>query len=289
MVINKKVLRDTKLVCPSCKSRLVKDTLNKVYKCKNNHTYDIAKEGYLNLLMCNQRKSKNPGDSKAMIISRKDFLSKGYYEALSDKIDEMIVQNLEKQEIDIYNIMDLGCGEGYYLTNLINYMNGRKIEANFYGMDISKDAVKYASKVNKNNIWVVGNNFCIPIENNSLDCIISIFSPINTEECNRVLKDTGFLIRVLPRANHLIELRNIIYSQVNSKNDETFKIDSDEMNSVEEINVTYSINLRKEDILNLVKMTPHYWKTSPYNKEKLNLYESLDVTIDFRIGIFKKV
>ena len=185
--------------------------------------------------------------------------------------------------------MDLGCGEGYYLSNLINYMNEKRIEANYYGMDISKDAVKYASKASKDNVWVVGNNFCIPIENNSLDCIISVFSPINVEECNRVLKDDGFLIRVLPRANHLIELRNIIYSQVNSKDDKTFKIDTNEMNSVEETNVTYSINLRKEDILNLVKMTPHYWKTSPHNKEKLNSYESLKVTIDFRIGIFKKV
>ena len=90
---------ETLLLCPVCKDKLIKDVSNKIYKCENNHTYDIAKEGYVNLLISNQKRSKNPGDSKEMVLSRVEFLSKGYYKILSDKINEMIVECLEKNNI----------------------------------------------------------------------------------------------------------------------------------------------------------------------------------------------
>lgn len=179
------------LLCPVCKENLIKDTSNKTYKCKNNHTYDIAKEGYVNLLISNQKRSKNPGDSKEMVLARIDFLSKGYYKKLSDKINEKIVQYLIKNHKDKFNIVDLGCGEGYYMINLKNYMDEKNIKANYYGIDVSKDAVKYAGKTNKDCVWAVGNNFNILASDKSVDCIISVFSPIDIDECNRVLKDDG--------------------------------------------------------------------------------------------------
>lgn len=275
------------LLCPVCKENLIKDVLNKMYKCENNHTYDIAKEGYVNLLISNQKRSKNPGDSKEMVLARVEFLSKGYYGVLSDKINQMIVESLNKDNNDKFNIMDLGCGEGYYLTNLKNYMDEKNIKANYYGMDVSKEAVKYASKTNKDCVWAVGNNFHIPAENKSIDCILSVFSPIDIDECNRVLKDDGVFVRVLPRTNHLIQLRNIIYSEVHL-NEKVYKANDEENEYIKESNVTIDINLNKEEIISLLKMTPHYWKSTAENKEKLDSYESLDITIDMRIGVFQK-
>ena len=275
------------LLCPVCKENLIKDVLNKMYKCENNHTYDIAKEGYVNLLISNQKRSKNPGDSKEMVLARVEFLSKGYYGLLSDKINQMIVESLCKDNNDKFNIMDLGCGEGYYLTNLKNYMDEKNIKANYYGMDVSKEAVKYASKTNKDCVWAVGNNFHIPAENKSIDCILSVFSPIDIDECNRVLKDDGVFVRVLPRTNHLIQLRNIIYSEVHL-NEKVYKANDEENEYIKESNVTIDINLNKEEIISLLKMTPHYWKSTAENKEKLDSYESLDITIDMRIGVFQK-
>ena len=275
------------LLCPVCKENLIKDVLNKMYKCENNHTYDIAKEGYVNLLISNQKRSKNPGDSKEMVLARVEFLSKGYYGVLSDKINQMIVESLNKDNNDKFNIMDLGCGEGYYLTNLKNYMDEKNIKANYYGMDVSKEAVKYASKTNKDCVWAVGNNFHIPAESKSIDCILSVFSPIDIDECNRVLKDDGVFVRVLPRTNHLIQLRNIIYSEVHL-NEKVYKANDEENEYIKESNVTIDINLNKEEIISLLKMTPHYWKSTAENKEKLDSYESLDITIDMRIGVFQK-
>lgn len=282
------VKNNTVLVCPVCKEKLVKDNGNKIYKCENNHTYDIAKQGYVNLLISNQKRSKNPGDSKEMVLSRIDFLSRGYYKLLCDKINEIIFKCLnEVKNNNEFNILDLGCGEGYYLTNLKDYINSKNIKANYYGMDVSKEAVKYASKADKECTWVVGNNFRIPANDKSMDCILSVFSPIDINECNRVLKDTGVFVRVLPRTNHLIQLRDIIYSKVNL-NEKVYTADPEENEYVNESNVTFDIKLNKEEILSLLKMTPHYWKTTGENKEKLDLYDSLTITIDMRIGIFKK-
>lgn len=278
---------DQLLLCPVCKESLIKDISNKTYKCKNNHTYDIAKEGYVNLLISNQKRSKNPGDSKEMVLARIDFLSKGYYKQLSDKINEKIVQYLTKHSKDKFNIVDLGCGEGYYMINLKNYMDGKNIKANYYGIDVSKDAVKYAGKTNKDCVWAVGNNFNILASDKSVDCILSVFSPIDIDECNRVLKDDGIFVRVLPRTNHLIQLRNIIYSEVHL-NKKVYKASDEDNEYVEESNVTFDIELNKEEILSLLKMTPHYWKSTPENKEKLDSYESLVITIDMRIGVFQK-
>lgn len=275
------------LRCPVCKENLIKDASNKTYKCNNNHSYDIAKEGYVNLLISNQKKSKNPGDSKEMVLSRIDFLSRGYYKKLSDRINEKIVQYLTKQSKNEFNILDLGCGEGYYLINLKNYMDSKKMKANYYGMDVSKDAVKYAGKSNKECVFAVGNNFNVPAQDKTVDCILSVFSPIDINECNRVLKDDGVFVRILPRTDHLIELRNIIYSEVHL-NEKVYTASSEENEYVEEENVTFKIKLNKEEILSLLKMTPHYWKSTPENKEKLETYESLNITIDMRIGIFQK-
>lgn len=276
----------SKLCCPICKKELIKDISYKLYICDNNHTFDKSKEGYVNLLMCNQKRSKNPGDSKEMILSRKEFLAKGYYKELSNKLSQVVLNNMKKEIRNSWNIMDLGCGEGYYLKNLINYFQENGVEANFYGMDISKDAIKYACKSNKGSTLIVGNNFSIPMVDNSLDYIISVFSPIDLEECKRVLKENGFLIRVLPGPNHLIQIRNIIYPKVILKEDDSYKLGDNEI-TMEETKVTYNMNLNKEDVLSLVKMTPHYWKTSSENKDKLNNYDFLDVTIEFKIGVFK--
>jgi len=275
------------LLCPVCKDKLIKDASNKMYRCQNNHSYDIAKEGYVNLLISNQKNSKNPGDSKEMVLSRVEFLSMDYYKPISDKINEMIVECLGTDNNKNFNIMDLGCGEGYYLTNLKNYMDNKNIKANYYGIDVSKEAVKYASKTNKECVWAVGNNFHIPAECKSVDCILSVFSPIDIDECNRVLKDDGVFVRVLPRTNHLIQLRNIIYSEVHL-NEKVYKASDEENEYIKESNVTFDINLNKEEILSLLKMTPHYWKSTAENKEKLESYESLVITIDMRIGVFQK-
>ena len=102
------------LICPICKEKLDKE--EKRYICKKNHSFDISKYGHSNLLLSNQKNSKLPGDNKEMVLSRKNFLEKGYYSEISEKVNDVIFNEIqEKNEI---NILDIGCGEGYYTEKL---------------------------------------------------------------------------------------------------------------------------------------------------------------------------
>lgn len=129
------------LTCPNCRGKL--SCIETRFLCPNNHCFDIAREGYVNLLLPNQKKSKNPGDDKVMINARQEYLNNGYYQCLRDKICEII--NRSSAEV----ILDAGCGTGYY-TNTID-SNKHQI----CGVDISKYAIKTAAKNNKNNLYIV--------------------------------------------------------------------------------------------------------------------------------------
>lgn len=271
------------LICPICKQSLNKVVENKMYKCENNHSYDIAKQGYTNLLISNQKKSNHPGESKDMIKIRREFLDKGYYKPVSDEVNVVASQFLNK---GLNTVLDLGCGEGYYLNQMEAYFLSKEFKVEFFGLDISKEALKLASVRNKNVEWVVASSFTTPFNDGSIDLLMSVFSPISDDECERLLGQDGSFIRVLPNPNHLIELREIIYDQLEERREGT--ISSERLNQVHESLVKYTINLNQEDLQLLLQMTPHYWKTSQDNKKKILEIEELSVTIDMNICVFRR-
>lgn len=266
--------------CPICEKPLNKIQEDKSYKCGSNHSYDIAKQGYTNLLLSNQKKSNHPGESKEMIRIRREFLDKDYYKAVSDELNAVAEKFLELNQV---KVLDLGCGEGYYLNQMEQYFDGDK-DIEYYGLDISKEALKLAAVRNKSVEWLVASSFATPFMDKSFDLLLSVFSPISDEECERLIADNGKFIRVLPNANHLIELREVIYDKLEERREG--KINSKCLKCVYERNVTYSIELEQEDLQKLLQMTPHYWKTSPENKEKVLKLPRLSVSIDMNISVF---
>ncbi len=276
------------LVCTVCKHRLVQMIREKTYQCINDHNFDIAKQGYVNLLVNNQKKSRLPGDSKEMVHARTKFLSKGYYDTLSRRINECVIEQLNKISSNSYNILDIGCGNGYYTNELMKSTQEKNIFAYYYGLDISKEAVKFASTSNKFITWVVANSYYLPFNENSFHCILSVFSPVKITECTRVMKNNGIFIRVLPGINHLIQIRDLIYETVilSDENDPAERYEG--LKLIDESKVSFDISIKKDDILSLVGMTPHFWKTSKVNKEPLNDLVMLKVTIDMQILIYEK-
>ncbi|MEG2697007.1 MAG: methyltransferase domain-containing protein, partial [Cetobacterium sp.] len=110
--------------------------IEKKYICEGNHNYDISKYGHVNLLLSNQKNSKIPGDSKEMVLSRKNYLEKGYYQGISEAVNRAVEKNLgEKKEI---KILDIGCGEGYYTNRLKTMLENLNIKNDIVGIDISK-------------------------------------------------------------------------------------------------------------------------------------------------------
>ena len=230
------------LKCPVCNLCLKKH--EKQYICINNHSYDIASKGYINLLLANQKNTKEPGDSKEMMEGRRDFLNKGYYHTFSEKLNEVIISNISGNNI---NILDAGCGEGYFLWRLkeaiykkeSNITENKKF--NFFGVDISKAAVTYAAKRDKKINFIVGSNFNLPIMPNTIDIIIRNFAPSDEVELKRVLKDNGKLIVVTPGIQHLYGLKEILY--VNARKHEEKEITFEGFKLIEHTEVKYDIHV----------------------------------------------
>lgn len=108
------------IICPVCKKILNKE--GKTYRCENNHCFDEGKQGYLNLLLSNQKHSKAPGDDKEMVLSRKGFLEKDYYKIISETVNRLVLDNRSSDDAEI---LDIGCGEGYYTGRLKNLLKKR--------------------------------------------------------------------------------------------------------------------------------------------------------------------
>ncbi len=271
-------------ICPVCKKILKKK--NNCYKCEKNHTFDISKDGYVNLLLPNSKNSSLPGDNKLMVNSRREFLEKGYYSILSENINNTLYKHLDKS---IYNIiLDTGCGEGYYTCALNQFLEGKEISFDVYGIDISKFALAKAGRRNKDIEFAVASIFDIPVNNKSCNAVLNIFAPFNKEEYKRIIKKGGILMLVIPGENHLFELKSAIYENPyknQHKNYDLEGFDFEEKVTAEKIIHLDSPN----DIENLFKMTPYYYKTSKSDQEKIKSLKELDTLIQFEILLYKKI
>lgn len=263
-------------ICPVCKSEI--SLFERTYKCNNNHCFDLSKDGYVNLLMSQQSSLKRHGDDKLMVKARRDFFEKGFYNELRNTLCKTLKDALPESS----TIVDVGCGEGYY-TSEISKVNDFKI----FGIDISKDALKYAAKSVKNSSFAVASAFSLPFAESSADCILSVFAPSAYEEFYRVLKKDGKLVKAIPLEEHLWELKCALYKEPyknkpEKRNDELFKL-------VSQKEIKYKIRLtEKEDIENLFKMTPYYYKTGREDAERLLSLEKLETTVHFGVEIYEK-
>ena len=150
------------LICPVCGEKLNK--ADRSYVCPNRHSFDIARQGYVNLLTVNQKHSLNPGDTREQVLSRRVFLEAGYYEPIRSTLIETA------QEMGITGpIIDVGCGEGYYSARLAEALN-----AELVGFDISKEAVRCAAAKYKGPTWLTATAAHIPVEDGSAQLVLYI-------------------------------------------------------------------------------------------------------------------
>ncbi len=275
-------------VCPICGEEFIfNGENNRTLSCKKGHCFDLAKTGYANLLLQNKKNSKLPGDNKLMVDARKNFLDGGFYKPLCDEISKILSDN---KIINSKNpsIFDAGCGEGYYTVNLAKKLSN----GTFYGADISKTAVLFADKrANLNSVsntkFFVGSIFRLPISDGTFDASLNIFAPFCREETLRILKKTGRFIMVIPAENHLFSLKEKIYDNPYFNEPKDYEIDGFSLENVRKIEYKIALN-SNEQIQNLFKMTPYYYKTSEKDQLKLDSLDSLETEVSFEILIYKK-
>lgn len=258
--------------CPICAKNLSQS--DNALTCENNHQFDFAKEGYINLLPVQFKKSKEPGDNLDMVQARRAFLSKGHYSFLQASLVDTF------RSLSPDNILDMGCGEGFY-TQALAYDNNVAV----YGLDISKAAVRYSAKRYPQCRFAVASCKQTPFPDGVFSAIVSIFAPLFDEECARLLTEEGHVVQVSPGPNHLFELKSKIYADVKlhelPASNPLFEV-------VEQRLVTNVSTLSAEDTLNLIKMTPFAWKFRPEHLAEIESSSHHQVTFDFAITVYKK-
>lgn len=259
--------------CPVCQEALLLEARS--FRCAHGHSYDIAKEGYVNLLLANQKASKDPGDDKEMLLARRQFLEAGHYDPLIAKLTEAM-----RPQASTGTLLDIGCGEGYYTQQLAAALPWKVV----YGFDISKPAMQLAAKRYPQIHWAIASAARLPYLDESISSALSIFAPYHLDEVSRVLQPGGSLWVVGPGPQHLQELASLVYTDFQPHTASLETIASLQLSPSTQL--TYQITPSPTDIINVWKMSPYYWHSREGLQAEVASLQTL--TIDFRITRYQK-
>ncbi|UNU74077.1 methyltransferase domain-containing protein [Moraxella nasovis] len=267
------------LACPICHTPLM--YAQKSYTCQNRHSYDVSKDGYVNLHVVQHKRSHHAGDTPESVQARRRFLAGGFYEPLRAKIGEIIAAQ------KVHTALDIGCGEGYYTAQIAKQTH------QVFALDIAKPAVKIAAKSyklsHKNITWIVGTGSLLPITDNSVDLCTSLFSPLPKSEMLRVLKDGGLMLMATPAPTHLYALRQGLFDTVNLHEPGKFVEQmSPEFYLLNTWHVDNEMTLDAQALSDLIDMTPYAYKARLDKKTALKSLDGFKVLASFCVYLFKK-
>ena len=257
------------------------------------HPFDVARQGYVNLLPVQQKKSKAPGDSQQSIDARKRFLNAGHYQPLNDLICQTMAAlltakkaSLEQKE-KLIKWLDIGCGEGYYTQAMAQTGMDVLIAA-----DISKPAVVEMAKTSKalGRLWyqpvkddsatevikaaaiypLVTSAAHLPLRAHSINGISSIFSPILPEAFNEVLSDEGYLIIAKPDIGHLATMREALFDDVREHDSDKFLQElAPYFKLLQTHHISSRLKLSAEELADLMTMTPYAYRARGEKRQAL--------------------
>lgn len=272
------------LTCPVCQSPLARH--DRQLSCDNNHSYDQAKQGYFNLLLNTAKSSKQPGDNAAMVQARSAFLNGGHYQSISDTINQLAIDYLLRNAQANSQLLDLGCGEGYYTERLHTALSDHQIDHDFYGLDISKDAVKPACKRSKHINWLVANANHAPFEKNSMQLILNVFNRIMPKALAQLCHQDGRVFIASAGAYHLQQLKEAIYTTPKFVEFDAIAVMQDDFNHEHRQTLDFTMSLPPDSTQHLLAMTPHTWRSSPEIQQGLMAQEQLDLRVQINLDSF---
>ena len=265
-------------ICPKCRLRLTEVAANTA-RCSAGHSYDKAKSGYYNLLL-NSGKG-NHGDNKEMVEARRAFLNTGAYKPLADKVAELCREYAVGDKL-----LDVGCGEGYYTDILEKSLVDKGIKISAF--DISREAVNYAAKRNKNIEFAVASAYRMPTSDSEFDTVVNMFSPLALSETARTLKKGGIFIMAIPGENHLFGLKSIAYENPYKNEVADTALPGFELLDTERLSYLLKLD-EPEKIKSLFMMTPYAYRTRKEDAERVMSLRSLQTEIEFHIFVYRKL
>lgn len=260
------------LCCPICMAPL--ERVEKSLRCPGGHSYDIARQGYVNLLPVQQKHSLQPGDTREQVLARRAFLESGTYRPIAQAVCRLA------QTYARGPVLDVGCGEGYYAVQV-----AQALDAPLIGLDISKEAVRCAAGKYKNAQWICGTAAHLPIADESMGLVMSLFALTVPGEFARVLRPGGHFLQVLAAQDHLLGLKGIIYPEVfHQEKDTCPRLPGFTLLRSEP--VRFSFTVRDAQVGNLLSMTPHFWRVSAEGARRLAGTKTLHDTANCVINVF---
>ncbi len=283
---------DCILRCPYCREALQRQ--ERAYRCPSGHSFDIARQGYVNLLPAAQRRSKDPGDNRDMILARRRFLESGFYAPISDAINGVVAAALSgAPHRPARNVLDAGAGEGYYLARLGAALTSLPVAPlpALYGVDISRHGMQYATHRSKAITWLVASVVDLPVASASLDVVLSVFAPFAPAEFRRVLRPDGALVVVGPGPHHLYALRQQIYAEVTPHEPEQFLPTlAPSFTPLSERRLGYELTVTTgEQIGDLLTMTPFGWNIDQARRAAVEATAPLRTAVDVAIRLFRPI
>ncbi|EXI75890.1 MAG TPA: methyltransferase domain-containing protein [Candidatus Accumulibacter phosphatis] len=271
------------LACPLDRSPLQRD--GATWRCAAGHSYDIARQGHTHLLPVQNKRSRDPGDSREMVAARRRFLNSGAYDPIATAINRAALADLPASATA--SCLDAGCGEGYYLRQLAAAGSDRASVA-LIGVDISRWAVAAAARQDRRPNWVVASNANVPVQSATLDCVLCVFGfPVHGEFA-RILRPGGLLLQVDAGHDHLRELREIIYPSLKPPRDAAASV-AEGFVALPGESVRYSLHLGgSESIADLLAMTPHLWRASAARRAHAGQLTALSATVDVRLTRWRR-
>lgn len=261
------------LLCPICAAPLRQT--DKTFRCEAGHSFDMARQGYVNLLPVQNKRSLNPGDTREQVLSRRAFLEAGFYAPIAEALCSAA------KELNCAGpILDVGCGEGWYSAQLSDALN-----APLVGLDISKEAVRCAAAKYKNAQWICGSAARLPVTSSSVGLITSLFALTIPEEFKRVLRSDGYYFQVLAQEDHLLGLKSIIYPKLLHKEKNTTP-DLPGFTLVRQIPIRFTFTVEGAQVQNLLSMTPHVYRISKEGAQRLQETDKLTDTASAVLNIY---
>jgi 23S rRNA (guanine745-N1)-methyltransferase len=279
--------RGAVFACPVCGEPL--NWMEQTFRCAAGHAFDIAKEGYVNLLAPQHRRSKDPGYSKQMIAGRRDFFDAGHYRPLADNVAAYIAGYLPTSSERL--VVDAGCGEGYYLRRLGAMLAaiGAEDGTVLCGLDISKHGIRIAAKRDPTGLYAVAGTFHLPLMPASVDVLLTHFSPVSAANFRRVVRPGGVVLIGGPGENHLFGLKQLLYDTP-ALHEPTDALSGEPgFEPLATHRIRHKLALRGPgQVANLLLMTPYYWSEDPATHDRLASLEVMDTEIDVLLHAFRR-
>ena len=281
----------TALACPLDGAPLQRQAVS--LRCPEGHCFDLAAQGYVNLLPVQNKRSLDPGDSKEMVAARRRFLEAGHYQPIADAVAQSVLQTAPAGRT--LTCLDAGCGEGYYLRQLATAAGDAHPLA-LLGLDISKWAVQAAAKRDGQDArgapraaWVVGSNAGLPVLPGTLDRVLCMFGFPVYSEFARVLRRGGELLQVDAGPEHLRELREVIYPTLKPERPAARQAPPG-FEHLGTDTLRFPIHVDgAAPIADLLAMTPHLYRATAEGRARAAALTALTMTVDVRLARYQRL